>query len=364
LFQEDLNMAITIYNTQTLIQVQQRLADLPDGFWRRLYNRVVTSDREEIMFEALDTPQRKLAPFVAPNVQGRVIRGQGFSARTFAPAYVKPKSVIEPSKAIRRTFGEAIGGSLSQAQRFDIHVTQSLRTQREMIERRWDWMAAMATIYGEVTVSGQDYPTQTIDFGRDASLTEVLAGAARWDQTGSDPLGDLQTKVTASFDLGTAPITDLVFGTGAWSAFITDHDDVIELLDNTQRGSTSEFSRTGLNQVGSNYQLMGQVSSTQGGNFNLWRYNNWYHDVNEETGEISVAYFLDSRDVVGYGPALDGVAAFGAIQDVDAGFLVETDMFPKQWKNEDPSVVYTMTQSAPLFVPTNPNNSFRLRVIS
>lgn len=357
-------MAVNLYNTQTLVTIQQRFADLPDGFWRRLYPRVVTSDREEIMFESLDTPDRKLAPFVAPNVQGRVMRGQGFSARVFSPAYVKPKHVVEPSKALRRTFGEAIGGSLSQAQRFDLHVANNLRLERESIERRWDWMAAMATIYGEITVSGQDYPTQTVDFLRDASLTEVLAGAARWDQPGSDPLGDLQTKVTAAFELGNAPITTLIFGTSAWSAFITGHQDVLDLLDNTRRGSTSDFSRTGLNQVGSNYQLMGEVSSTQGGTFQMWRYSNWYHDVNEETGEMSVAQFLDPRDVVGVGPALDGVAAFGAIQDADADFLAESTMFPKMWKNQDPSVIYTMTQSAPLFVPMNPNNSFRLRVIS
>lgn len=357
-------MPVSLYGTRTLIAVQQRFADLPDGFWRRLYPRVVTSDRQLISFDVLDTPHRKLAPFVAPNVQGRVMRMQGFSTREFAPAYVKPKHAVDPSKAITRTFNEPIDGSLSQAQRFDLQVAAGLRDEREVIERRWDWMAAMATIYAEITISGQDYPTQTLDFGRNASLTEVLSGGARWDQTGSDPLGDLQTKVTAAFTLGHAPITDLVFGVDAWGAFISGHDDVIDLLDNTRRGSTSDFSRTGLNQVGSNYQFMGQISSTQGGTFNLYRYQNWYDDVDEETGAITTAYFLDSRDVCGYGPALDGVAAFGAIQDVDAGFLAQATIFPKMWKNEDPSVVYTMSQSAPLFIPMNPNNSFRLRVIS
>lgn len=356
-------MAVNLYNTQTLIAIQQRFADLPDGFWRRLYNRVVTSDREAIAFDLLDTPSRKLAPFVAPNVQGRVMRAEGFSTREFTPAYVKPKHVVEPSKALRRTFGEAIGGSLLANQRFDLHVANNMRLERESIERRWDWMAAMATIYAEITISGQDYPAQTVNFRRDASLTETLAGAARWDQVGSDPLGDLQTKVTASFNLGMSAITDLVYGTDAWSAFISGHADVIALLDNTQRGSTSDFSRTGLNQITSNAQAMGEISSTQGGTFRLWRYSNWYDEVDEETGETSVGYYLDSRDVVGYGPALDGVAAFGAIQDARAGLQPAT-MFPKMWENEDPSVIYTMTQSAPLFVPMNPNNSFRLRVIS
>lgn len=354
-------MAVNIYSTQTLMQVQQRFADLPDGFWRRLYPRVVTSDREEIMFEALDTPDRKLAPFVAPNVQGRVMRGQGFTTRVFAPAYVKPKHVVEPSKALRRMFGEAIGGSLSQAQRFDAHVANNLRLEREAIERRWEWMAAMATIYGEVTVSGQDYPTQTVIFGRDASLTEVLAGSARWDQSGADPLGDIQTKVDASFALGSAPTNNLIFGVTAWANFIA-NPDVLDLLDNTRRGSTSNFSRTGLNDP-SNFESMGTISGP-GGTFEMWRYSNWYHDVNEETGEMTVAQFLDPRDVVGHGSALDGVAAFGAIQDADADFLAEATIFPKMWKNQDPSVVYTMSQSAPLFVPMNPNNSWRLRVVS
>lgn len=353
-------MAVSLYGTQTLIEVQQRFPEEIQGFWRRLYPRVVTSDREEIMFDALDTPDRKLAPFVAPNVQGRVMRGQGWTTRVFAPAYVKPKHVMEPSKAIRRMFGEAIGGGMSQLQRWNAHVANNLRLERESIERRWEWLAAMATIYGAVTIEGQDYPLVTIDFGRDASLTVTLSGTARWNDSAPDPLGDIQDMVDASFTLGSAPTNTLIFGVDAWASFIV-NPDVLDLLDNTRRGSTSDFSRTGLNAPG-NFQNMGTVSSTSG-TFELWRYSNWYHEVNEETGEKTVAQFLDSRDVVGHGSALDGVAAFGAIQDADAEFsLNEATIFPKMWKNDDPSVVYTMSQSAPLFVPMNPNNSWRIRV--
>lgn len=359
-------MPITLFNTWTLIQVQQRFPDLPDGFWRKFFTREVTSASEEIMFDAIDTPERKLAPFVAPNVQGRVFRGQGFLTRSFKPAYVKPKHIMEPSKALRRMFGETLGGSVSPESRYRAKVGEYLRIEREMIERRWDWMAAQAIIYGEVTIDGQDYPTQTIDFGRNAALDITLTGTARWDQFATaDPLADLQSAESAAFRYGNAPITDFVFGNDAWAAFIK-NEDVLDLLDNTRRGSTAEFSRTGLNQSG-NYQPMGEISSAQGGSFRLWRYNNWYHEVNEETGELTVRDFLDVRDVVGIGQAIDGVAAFGAIQDVralEAGGLVETRMYPKQWIEEDPSTMNIMTQSAPLFVPTNPNNTFRIRVKS
>lgn len=357
---------ITIYNTWTLMQVQQRFPSLPDGFWRNLFPRVVTFDTEAILFDRIETPSRKLAPFVAPNVEGRVIRGEGSVVKQFTPAYVKPKHAIDPSMIRRRTINEQIGGSLSPTARYNAAVAANLRIEKEMVDRRIDWMAAQAILYGAVTVVGEDYPAQTVDFGRDPSLDITLTSTARWDQFATAaPLDDLQSAESAAFALGNAPITNLVFGINAWASFIK-NDDVLDLLDNTKRGSTSDFSRTGLNASG-NFQPMGEVSSSQGGTFRLWRYNNWYTDVNESTGVTSTKYFMDPRDVVGYGEAIDGVAAYGAIQDIDAieslG-LSEAIYYPKSWKENDPSVAFTMTQSAPLPVPMNPNNTFRIRVQS
>jgi hypothetical protein len=120
-------MTVSLYSTQELLQVQQRLENLPDGFWRNRYTRVVTSDREEIMFEVADRDNRKLAPFVAPNVQGRVMRGQGYEARTFRPAYVKPKHIVDPTKAIARMLGEPIMGGMSRQARFDAVDANNMR---------------------------------------------------------------------------------------------------------------------------------------------------------------------------------------------------------------------------------------------
>ena len=352
-------MAVSLYSTQELIEVQQRLQQLPDGFWRNRYTRVITSDREEIMFEVADIDNRKLAPFVAPNVQGRVMRGQGYEARTFRPAYVKPKHVVDPTKAIPRMMGEPILGGMSMQARFDAIVANNLRLERESIERRWDWMAAQATIYGSVLVEGDDYPSTLVDFGRDPSLTITLSGAAMWSATGTaDPLGDLASANDAAFALGNAPITDLVFGITAYANFIK-NDDVKELLSTMTRASNSSFATIPLVQ-NSNYQNMGFIDSPGGGRFNLWRYSNWYSAV-DSSGNLVVQQFLDPEFVVGLGPGLDGTALFGAILDYDAGFQAEATVFPKMWVEKDPSVVYTMSQSAPLFAPLNPNNSFVIK---
>lgn len=356
-------MAIGLYNTEELIMVQQRLPDLPDGFWRNLFTKVITSDREDIMFELADIDDRVLAPFVAPNVQGRIMRGQGYSARQFRPAYVKPKHVVLPQNAVARRLGEPILGGMSLQARFDAATADNLRAERIMIERRLDWMAARAIIDGMVTVVGDDYPARTVDFLRDPRLTATLAGTARWDQTTTaDPLGDLATMSDLAFDIGYAPITDLVFGTDAWKPFIRNQS-VLNLLSTQMRGSTSDFARTVLTQK-TNYQNMGYIDGPAG-RFNMWRYTNWYSASSDATNGVRVkTQFLDSRDVVGYGPAIEGIQFFGAIMDADANFLTEATIFPKQWREPDPSAVFTMSQAAPLMVPTNPNNTFRLRVLS
>lgn len=350
-------MSITLYGTEELILVQQRLADLPDGFFRNLFPRVITSDREEIMFERADIDNRKLAPFVAPNVQGRVMRGQGSYAQSFQPAYVKPKHVLDPTKAIARMIGEPLLGGRSLAQRFDAHMVNNMRLERESIERRWDWMACKAAVDGIITVVGDDYPARTVDFNRDPDLTVQLLTTARWSQTGTaDPLGDLANVVDTAFTSGNAPINNFVFGATAWRNFIKNAA-VRDLLSTLNRGTTSTFSAIPLTQ-NANYQPMGFIESPAG-RFNMWRYSNWYSDV-DALGALTRREFLDPTVVFGYGPAMDGIAMFGAIMDADANFAAEATIFPKMWKNPDPSVVYTMSQSAPLYVPGNPNNTFKL----
>jgi hypothetical protein len=347
----------SLYGTTALLEVQQRFQDLPDGFWRNRFTRIFTFDKQDVVFERADTDNRKLAPFVAPNVQGRVMRGQGYYAQSLRPAYVKPKHVVDPTQAIPRRMGEPFGGSMSLQARFDAITAMNLRLEREAIERRWDWMACRATVDGTVTIAGDDYPTVTVDFGRDPSLTTQLTGTARWSQTATaDPLTNLATLNDAAFRLGNAPITDIVMGTTAWSNF-TKVQSVKDLLNTLSRGTSSTFPTIPLIQ-NSNYQFMGQIISP-GGAFNLYRYSNWYSDVASD-GTLTVKQFLDPTVVVGLGPAMDGVGLFGAILDYDAGFLAEATIFPKMWNEKDPSVVYTMSQSAPLFAVTNPNNTFKL----
>lgn len=349
-----------VYDTATLLEVVYAPQNQPglDGFWLKWFPRQFNSQVQQILFEEVDLNEYRLAPFVAPNVQGRPMRSKGFTTKSFRPAYVKPKHVVDPTRAIPRRAGEAFLGSLSLQERYDAIIADNLRRERQMIENRWDWMACQAIVTGEVVVEGEDYPSVTVEFGRNAGLTTVLAGAAKWNTNTAAPITDIQTSRLLAFKLSKAPVNTLVFGLDAWAAFLDkSHADVQDLLNVLIRGNESLFNASNLSD-GSPYNYQGSMVGTGGiGRLDMWTYSNFY----EGDDGVGVNY-MDPGTVVGIGGAVQGVQCFGAIMD-RAALLQPLSMFPRMWDENDPSVTYTMTQSAPLMVPVRPDNTFSIKVV-
>lgn len=113
---------------------------------------------------------------------------QGYETKSFKPAYVKDKRQFKPDAPLKRSIGETIGGSLSPQQRREAAVNRSLMNQLDNLTRREEVMAAEALRLGQVTVTGDNYPTQVVSYQRDAALTITLTGGNRWGQAGIKPL--------------------------------------------------------------------------------------------------------------------------------------------------------------------------------
>ena len=341
----------TIYQTADLLDVI-RTVHRPTAFWLdKFFPNVRTSNSENIMFDDFDSG-RRIAPFVAPNVQGRPMKEKGYSTRVFTPAYVKPKTPVTPDRTLTRRAGEMYGGELSPAQRRDAIIADITVEQRNMIERRWEWMAAQAIINGSVVVAGDDYPEVTVDFGRDASQTITLTGGALWSAGTSTPLEDIDDWCDQTWKLpNSSNIQNLVFGVDAWRSFAA-HADVQQALD-TRRGS--QWATETVNGIGNSddpFVFKGRMPNGSA----LWVYNDVYED---DLGANQP--MMDSTYVVGVGN-VQGVRAFGAIMDARAGYQ-SLPIFPKMWVNEDPSVEFIMSQSAPLMIPGRPNATFRAKVV-
>jgi len=346
-----------LYSTATLLNVV-RIVPIESSYWLDNYytGGVMTFTTEEIMFDKIRT-YRRIAPFVSPVVQGRVVRSQGFETQAFRPAYSKPKHVVDPNRTFNRVPGEGFGGEISPAAKWNAAVVDNMAEERVMIQRLWNWMAAMSIIYGKTTVSGEDYPTQVVDFRRDAGLTRILTSTARWGEADADPLKDIADLRTLSFQKSGSTITRLTMGLEAFDRFYADQK-VQDLLKGQEIGNVARTSDSQLSAFGSTdtpYEYRGVLQGANGqGRLEVYTYNEQYDDENNQPVNLMSTY-----DVVGTGPGIRGVRCFGAIRDKRAG-LQALPIFPKMWDQEDPSLTYTMSQSAPLMVPSNIDNSFRI----
>jgi hypothetical protein len=313
----------------------------------------INFEQEHIDFDVVDQQNRRLAPFVSPLVQGKVQTELGYSTKRFKPAYIKPKDVVDPTKLLKRRAGEALMGSLSMEARREAYVAQKLREHREMIDRRFEWMAARAIIDGAVTVAGEDYPTQVVDFQRNGNRTITLSGGALWTAAGtSSPYSNFETWFQL-IQASTGYIVDrITMGTLAWNALRV-HADTLDRLDTNFRGSSLQIERDPLVQA-QIARLVGNVSGVP-----IYVYSQVYTD--DAGNSVNM---LDQRDVVLTASAgIEGMRCFGGIMDKKAGYQPAT-YFPKMWEQEDPSVEYLMTQSAPLMVPLRADCTLRARVVA
>ena len=346
----------TLYSTASLLGVLREM-EPPSSYWLDLcFPRTILFDEEYIDFGKI-SDTRKIAPLVVPTAQGRPIYSAAERLARVKPAYVKPKDPVSASRVIQRAAGL---GELntdtrwSPQQRYQAIVADIMRVHRRAIERRWEWLAAQAILYGSVTLEDEAYPKTVVDFERAAGHSITLGSGSRWGDSGVSILGNIESwKATVRAASFGGPTNRLTVGTAAWEVMRED-EEIRDMLTLDLRSYNAGLNVNLGVREGLDVERVGSVNGTT----EIYVYSDYYHDT-----DGSVIPFMDPRDVVLTGPNIQGVRCFGAIQDIDAQ-LQALAMFPKMWKQEDPSATFIMTQSAPLMVPINPNNTLRARVIA
>jgi len=328
-------MSMSATDTRTLLGLKKKLPKFTPLFMSMFFPSVVTFGTKEIAFDKIKKGV-KLAPFVSPVVAGKVRRKQGGKLTSLEPAYVKPLDEVDYDMLIKRQPGEAMGGDLNPVQKRNAVITQMLMDQEDSITYREEWMCVQSVFYGLVTVEGEDYPTQVVDYGRDAGNNITLAGAAKWDTVDPatyDPTDDIDDWA----EKASGTVGRLIFDKLGWRKFRS-FKAVKEKLDTTQRGGNSSL------ELGP--QLQKEVMfKGYFGEYEVWVYVGEYtdDDGNDE-------YYMPAGSLL-LGPmGTDNVLGYGAIQDVEANAegIVATSRHPSHWFSKNPSVEWLQTQSAPL----------------
>jgi hypothetical protein len=339
-----------IYDTNTLIQVVPNLLRAQTFLLDKFFPNVVTADSEFVSID-VDVGARRMAPFVSPLVEGKLVEQRRMQTNTFKPPYIKDKRAPDLRKPVRRMIGERIGGDMSGAEREMANLEFEMTDQIDVLTRRLEWMAAQALTTGTVTVSGEGFPTSLIDFGRDPSLTVALGtGAGSWgyaanfNAAGKDmvPVQSIEQWQHQILKLSGANATDIMFTTTPWLKFLN-ADGVQGAIYYPRLGDAG-------NSIDPGARIKpGAAYKGRWGQYDLWLYNDWYVDENNVLQPM-----IPDGTVVMSGPDLMGTRAFGQI--MDPAFNYEALPFaPKTWVENDPPQRLLMMQSSPIVIPSRVN---------
>jgi len=314
-------------------------------------------ETDTIEFDVLERG-RPVAPFVSPYVSGKPMRKEGHVTKFFKPAYIKMSYLCTPRDGFTRLPGEPYGGVLTPQERLDRDVAEKMIEMGQMLEERLEWMAAQALVHGQITVSGEDYPTSVVDFNRDPN-NEMTAAVAWSDHANADPMTDIENLAFQIRDSSRGQVlTDLIMDGEAWGD-LRKNEEFLKLIDLETRGrspGTGGFELGPRNNYGVEY--LGRLANR----FNLWLYDGRYTDA-----EGVEKQFLDARSVIGVANGgspsngLEGMTYYAAIQDLEAGIL-PIKMFHKSKVHFDPSALEVLGQSAPMLCMKRPNATGTLAV--
>jgi len=336
-----------------------------DWYFSQFFTNQMRSTDEWIDFEKLPVRARQLAQFVKPLGRGHGVFTDKVQGYRFKPANI----VVEDSIDILRplTYQPGIDSSmlhptqLSPMQRRALLKMQMMSEFITAVERRWEWMKARAIIDGEVTINYLDGTVAVVDFQRDDDHTEVLTMGNYWGDSGVSIVDHIQTIVDTMNDAEFGGMPTRITMGGGLGAIVRRDAEILEHLDKNIAGSTMRVERglvSGANGGGKIYKIGElQVGGASGQNIELW-VNNETYTANDGTQ----ARYLGNYEAVftSTPEAINGYECFGMIVDLDAEYQA-LPIFPKNFvTGERVKVENISAESAPLFVPINPNATYKL----
>jgi hypothetical protein len=181
--------------------------------------------------------RRKMAPFVAPLIGGKVMERQGYETRFFRAPRIAPVRALRTPDLEARLPGETIYSGTTAADRAAELIAEDSEFLDNAITRREEWMCRQTLFNGGLTVTAENGYTQVINFLEygipAANANNHYVVTNKWDTTPAtaDPLGDLEkARLAVLKDSGISPNIAL-FGSTAKDAFIS-NPNVKTYLDN------------------------------------------------------------------------------------------------------------------------------------
>lgn len=296
------------------------------------------------MAEWLPAPESADVALLPSIHLGKVLRSRGGETRVLRPGYVKPKHRLDYQQAVERLPGEDPARLNDPAYRRLRILTDNLKQEEQAIVQVEEMQAVSAVLQGKYTMSGEQFETVEVDFGRSAANNITQAGGREWSKQNADTF-DPTHDLDAYCDFASGTINIAIMDGTVWR-MLNGFKLFREKLD-TRRGSKSEL-ETALKDLGSVVSFKGYY-----GDLAIMVAKTTYVDENGDEQR----YLPEGTLILG-NTQVEGVRCYGAIQDNQAlsEGITSAIRYPKHWLEVgDPGCEYTMTQSAPLMVLPDPD---------
>jgi hypothetical protein len=331
-------MSLDLFETRRMLAALEQRKPPRSFLLDTFFSGSETFDTEHVDID-IWKGKRRLAPFVNPRKEGKVVESQVYKTRSYKPPYIKPKKVTTAEDILKREMGQHIYGSnMSQMQKAAQRLGKDLAELDDMILRREEWMAAQVLTTGKVRCQG-DGIDETIDFLMEAEHLPVLAGAALWSATTTaKPLQNMRDwKRLIAKDSGVNP-TDVIMSPDVYDAML--YTDEVKGTNNLFDNRRIMLGQIEPRDVGGGVTYIGRITEL---GLDLWTYEEWYVDEFDDETEKSM---IPTGKLIMGSPNAYTRRLYGAIKDLKSTGAVRR--FPKSWEVEDPSARFVMVQSAPI----------------
>lgn len=349
-------MALNYTDTATLLAAYKE-QKAPNRFLQSRYfpdGTVFTTS--QVLVEYKDGNQ-KIAPFVSPEIGGKVVRRKGYVANAYKPAFIAPKRALTIDNLTEKGFGEALYGELTPAERALQITADDLTEMDEMIVRRHEQMCAQVLQENALTMNHYGDDNNLVDTKKieyfEGTNQAVYTPSANWGSAGADILGDIAAVAQELAKRG-LPATDVILGTAAADAFLND-EKIQKLLDNRNYNIGVVDPTEGFPEA----VFLGQINC-KGYKLNFIQYAATY-----EAEDGTTTPYIDPKVAIVTAPAC-GVTNYGAISQIDYGqteFTTHAEKRVPLYAIKD-QVREVALRTAPLVQPKHKNAFIKATVIA
>ena len=338
-------MTISIYDPRVMDQVVSVLPPT-GGFFRDTFFKrhlPILGDTVDVDFFK---GKRRISPFVSPKSPGKTIEKMGYRTNTFKTPLLKPKDITNVEDISVRLPGEGLYNSVTAEDRALMMLTDKLNEFNEMNIRREEWMASRAMLTGKIPVLGEGVNYE-IDFG--FTNKEALASGARWSQSTSDPLADIDRWVLTCQQNGYHTPNVCLMAYDAYNAFMKQ----IVALGYISKVASPDVLTLAPKQLSENVIYGGKILKY---NMDIYIYNEWFLDDWTDPTTPVEDQIVPNGTVMLASDSARTTTYYGEIKLTDentaSGFRsIIGERAAQTWIEEDPPQRFLTLHSRPLTVP-------------